>query len=153
METMIRAYLKSDKSACLEAFKSNVPQYFTQEEIQDFEDFLLRLENGREQARFYVLEYHGKTIACGGFGDKNRTGVFSLAWGLVHQEFHKKGLGEKLLLYRLEKIKELKPKFPVIVDTTQYSAGFFEKYGFQTKKVTENYYAQGMHRHDMELEI
>ena len=63
------------------------------------------------------------------------------------------GCGEKLLIYRIEQIKLLKPKFPVIIDTTQYSCGFFEKYGFKVTKITNDYYEIGMHKYDMILEI
>lgn len=153
METTIREYLKTDKNDCMEAFKSNVPYYFINEEIQYFENFLQRIETGNDNARFYTILCNQKLVGCGGFGDKDNTGIFSLAWGFIHRDFHKKGFGIKLLQYRIEQIKQLKPKFPVIIDTTQYSCGFFEKYGFQTKKVTDNYYAIGMHRYDMELKI
>ena len=102
---------------------------------------------------FYVINYNNKTIGCGGFGDKDNNGIISLAWGLIHKDFHKMGYGEKLLNYRIEQIKLLKPKFPVIIDTTQYSYGFFEKYGFKVTKITNDYYEIGMHRYDMILEI
>jgi ribosomal protein S18 acetylase RimI-like enzyme len=39
----------------------------------------------------------------------------------------------------------------VQIDTSQRSKGFFEKHGFEAKNVTENYYAPGLHRVDMEL--
>lgn len=152
-EATIRKYSKTDKNDCIEAFKSNVPYYFTNEEIKDFESFLMRIENGSDNAHFYVGDCNQKIIGCGGFGDRDNIGVYSLAWGFIHKDFHKKGFGEKLLLYRIEKIKQLKPEFPVIIDTTQYSFKFFEKYGFQTTKVTNDYYAIGMHRHDMSLKL
>jgi len=37
------------------------------------------------------------------------------------------------------------------MDTTQFSYSFFEKYGFKIEKITENFYALGMHRYDMVL--
>lgn len=151
MEPLIRAYQKADKNECLDAFRSNVPQYFTHDEISDFKHFLIRLESGNESAYFYVVVSNQHIIGCGGFGDKDNNGIVSLAWGFIHKNYHKQGFGEKLLLYRLEKIKQLKPSAPVVIDTTQHSEGFFSNYGFKTKKVTENFYAPGMHRYDMEL--
>jgi ribosomal protein S18 acetylase RimI-like enzyme len=35
------------------------------------------------------------------------------------------------------------------VDTTQFSYGFFERFGFKTTKITEDFYEKGMHRYDM----
>lgn len=151
LKTIIRNYVDADREECMEAFKSNVPDFFTQQEIPDFEHFLIRIEKGKDLARFYVVLYDHKIIGCGGFGDKDNRGIVSLAWGLIHRNFHKKGFGKALLLYRLEKIKKHHPDFPIVVDTTQHSEGFFKKYGFQTVKITEHYYETGMHRYDMQL--
>lgn len=153
MEVHIKEYLKADRIGCINAFKSNVPKYFTNEEILDFEAFLTRLESDKNNTQFYVIHYENKIIGCGGFGDKDNNGIISLAWGLVHQDFHKMGYGAMLLKYRIEQIKLLKPVCPVIIDTTQYSFGFFEKYGFKVLKITNDYYEVGMHRYDMTLEI
>jgi ribosomal protein S18 acetylase RimI-like enzyme len=151
METTIREYESIDNNDCIEAFESNVPHFFTKEEIQDFKDFLVRIETGNDTARFFVVIFGQKVIGCGGYGDKEKNGVFSLAWGFIHRDFHKKGFGKKLLLYRIGQIKKLNPESMLILDTTQYSFGFFEKYGFQTTKVSNDYYAIGMHRYDMVL--
>jgi ribosomal protein S18 acetylase RimI-like enzyme len=144
-------YTPSDKIKCIEAFESNVPTYFAKEEIEEFKAFLTKLENGSIQTKFFVVALNDEVIGCGGFGDKNNTSVVSLAWGLIHKNYHKQGFGEKLLRFRLERIKETVPNLPVIVDTTQFTSGFFEKFGFQTTKITNDYYADGLHRYDMIL--
>ncbi len=149
MNTIIRIYSKNDEFDCLDAFKSNVPDYFTIEEIIEFQNFLQKVEIEDNRIHFYVVVYDEKVIGCGGFGDKNNNEIISLTWGLVHKAYHKMGFGEILLLHRLEQIKKLKPGLPLIVDTTQYSFGFFEKYGFETTKITNDYYTIGMHRYDM----
>lgn len=153
METIIREYLSNDHNDCIEVFKSNVPDYFANQEIQDFENFLANIEKGKENVRFYVVQYNQKIIGCGGFVKMNDDSLFALAWGLVHKDFHGRGFGEKLLQHRIEQIKQIKPKFSLEIDTTQYSKGFFEKHGFRTTKVTYDYYTIGMHRHDMILEF
>jgi len=153
MKIQIRKYLKNDRLGCINAFKSNVPDYFTRDEIKDFEAFLTRLESIDIRTQFYVINYENEIIGCGGFGDKDNKGVISLAWGLVHRDYHKMGYGEKLLKHRIAQIKLLNPNFPVVIDTTQYSFGFFEKYGFKVTKITNDYYEIGMHRYDMILEI
>lgn len=156
MEIVIRPYTKNDKEGCLVAFKSNVPKYFTEQEIEDFENFLERLEhinteNNNNKTHYFVVVYNQNVIGCGGFGDKDNTEILSLAWGLIHSKFHKKGYGKALLLHRLEQIKLHFPKIPLVLDTTQFSYSFFEKYGFYTTKITDGYYSKGLHRYDMIL--
>jgi ribosomal-protein-alanine N-acetyltransferase len=153
MKLEIRAYKITDKQACLKAFESNVPKYFTQAEIVDFDAFLEMIPNkvGVNKTYYYVVVFENEVIGCGGFGDKDNSDIITLAWGLIHQNFHKKGFGKELLAYRLLQIKEKFPNQPVYIDTTQYSYGFFEKYGFETTKITNDFYEKGLHRYDMKL--
>jgi ribosomal protein S18 acetylase RimI-like enzyme len=134
----IRKYEATDHEACMEAFKTNVPLYFTIGEIGDFECFLNRLEDPGQENNppYYVLELDG-------------TGAITFVWGLVHNDYHKQGFGEQLLVFRLAEIKLQFPEKQIILDTTQHSFSFFEKYGFETVKFTPDFYAEGMHRYDM----
>lgn len=158
MSIQIREYVSSDRNACLDAFISNVPQFFTKDEIADFESFLVRIEEQQRREKigrktyFFVLLYDGRVVGCGGFGDKDGDNIISLAWGLIHRDFHRRGLGRELLTYRLKEIHRLYPSLPVVIDTTQFSFPFFQKFGFVTQKVTSDYYAPGMDRYDMMLQ-
>lgn len=155
MELIIRAYDERDKQGCIDAFKSNVPLYFTEEEISQFDFFLDHFlkrsmtEKKYIQTFYYVIERDKKIIGCGGFGDKEGTSNITLAWGLVHKDFHKQGFGEKLLAHRLNEIHKLHPGAPVLIDTTQFSYPFFEKFGFVTTSIIKDFYAAGMDRYDM----
>jgi N-acetylglutamate synthase-like GNAT family acetyltransferase len=151
MKTTIRKYNSSDRNNCIAAFQSNVPLFFADYELQEFENFLTKIEQQEISTHFFVIIAHENVVGCGGFGDKNNTGNFSMAWGLIHNDFHKKGLGKKLLLYRVEQLKLLKLENPILLDTTQHSYGFFEKFGFETIKITNDYYKSGLHRYDMIL--
>jgi N-acetylglutamate synthase-like GNAT family acetyltransferase len=151
MKSNIRLYHKNDKQDCLVTFKSNVPDFFSENEIADFEAFLNRLETGIPKTQFFVIEDENRIVGCGGFGDKDNKNIISLAWGHIHKNEHKKGLGQQLLTYRLALIKQLFPQLTLTIDTTQFSYGFYEKNGFRLLKITENYYTEGMHRYDMEL--
>ncbi len=154
MEPIIRTYDSSDKKALMEAFKTNVPTFFTIDEVGDFERFLNRFENPDEQNNppFYTVELDGTPIGCGGFTYREEANAVVFVWGLVHNSHHKKGYGELLLRYRLKQIKLAYPDKQIILDTTQHSYSFFEKYGFKTIKITEDFYAEGMHRYDMILQ-
>jgi hypothetical protein len=157
MSTTIRKYEANDYHACMKAFQTNVPKYFTSEEVEEFERFLTKLADPEaiDNPFYYVLELDNRIISCGGFGKKDGIdGIPSITfvWGLVSIEHHKKGFGEQLLKFRLTEIKKQFPNRQVILDTTQFSFSFFEKYGFKTVKITENSYGEGMHRYDMVLE-
>jgi [ribosomal protein S18]-alanine N-acetyltransferase len=147
LNIIIRTYEPKDKLACLAAFKSNVPQYFTYDEVNKFDEWL----DNMGTANYYVLEIEGKIAGCGGFAYTASDNEVRFTWGLVDKQFHKKGLGKQLFGYRIEKIKELYPNAPIALDTTQHSYLFFEKLGFKVEKITENFYAPGMDRYDMKF--
>jgi predicted GNAT family N-acyltransferase len=152
----IRKYRDSDKDSCMKIFKTNVPKYFTLEEVDEFERFLTKLSDPQatDNPPYYVMELENKLIGCGGIGEKkgiDGTDCITFVWGMVDRSYHKQGFGEQLLVFRLKEIKTQFPGKQVILDTTQFSYTFFEKYGFRTVKLTENSYGEGMHRYDMVL--
>lgn len=153
----MRAYRDSDKDSCMEIFQSNVPKYFTLEEVNEFERFLTKLGDpeATDNPPYYVMELEDKLIGCGGFGKKkgiDGADAITFVWGMVDRSYHKQGYGAQLLQFRLAEIPLHFPGKPVILDTTQFSYSFFEKYGFRTVKITENSYGAGMHRYDMVLD-
>ncbi|WP_089807780.1 GNAT family N-acetyltransferase [Chitinophaga sp. YR627] len=139
------------KAACMEAFVSNVPDYFTSAEIVQFEDWLDKMSEERMYWHYYVVLSEDSLIGCGGFVYEEKLSRVTFAWGLVHRNFHKQGMGKLLLQYRLDRIRTLYPGADIILDTTQFSYTFFEQYGFVTVKYTEDGYTTGMHRYDMIL--
>jgi len=153
----IRKFEISDKENCMIAFKSNVPQFFAEHEIALFDNFLDNIDsqfiNDRyfDKTHFYVIESDDRLVGCGGFSYRKKTDMVNLTWGLIHKDFHKKGLGNELLIYRLEQIKEIYPTAKVRIDTTQYSAPFFEKHGFVITKITPDYYADNLDKYEMSL--
>jgi predicted GNAT family N-acyltransferase len=144
-------YSPADRASCLEAFKTNVPLYFTVPEIDQFETWLNKMEEEHEGSHYYVVKDNNAVIACGGFAYNSEKNTATLAWGMVHKEYHRHGIGKKLLIHRLDKIQELYPEANILLDTTQYSYPFFEKYGFVITGYKVDGYAIGMHRYDMVL--
>ncbi|HJT72592.1 MAG TPA: GNAT family N-acetyltransferase, partial [Chitinophaga sp.] len=132
-------------------FISNVPEYFTEAEIAQFRDWLDLLQETPGEQHYYVAVMNNTVVACGGFGYDEESNTVTFAWGMVHRDFHRQGIGRLLLTYRLDKIRELYPGVNILLDTTQHSKPFFEQYGFVTVKYTENGYGAGMHRYDMIL--
>lgn len=140
-----RTYQISDKAACLELFRSNVPKFFAPHEEAEFSDFLG--DPGMTED-YFVLEDEGKIVGCGGVFVKDTVG--GLSWGMVANDKHRKGYGKQLLLERLEYLREHFPHVKEVrLDTSQHTFTFFGKFGFVTRDIIENGYAEGLHRYEM----
>jgi len=143
-----RPYQPEDKDRCIEIFMSNTPQYFGVEEADEFRQFLETLP-----CSYFVAAQNDEIVACGGYGYHGKKQAIALCWGMVHADLHKQRLGEFILVERLKQIYNDFGPTVVQIDTSQHSQGFFERYGFQVKEVTENYFAAGLHRVDMQFEL
>ena len=130
-----------------------MPLYFTQQEAEQFEQWLdhFRTKDENSVDCYYVLEVNGLVVGCGGFGYLYTSKTATLAWGLVHRNHHKQGLGKQLFEFRISQIKTMFPEAEILLDTTQHSYSFFEKLGFKIEKITNDFYAKGLDRYDMKL--
>ena len=139
-------YHSVDFDVCRSIFRSNSPEYFAADELADFEAFLLDLPGP-----YLMLRYDEKIAGCGGYAFNQKDKSADLCWGMIHRDFHKKGLGEALLLERLNRIRLNSEIAFVHLNTCQLTDGFFAKAGFTTEKVTPDGYAEGLDRYDMRL--
>jgi N-acetylglutamate synthase-like GNAT family acetyltransferase len=147
----IRDFDTRDREVCLRLFDSNTPQFFAPHEREEFELYLDNLEERGRSSEYLVLEAARKIVACGGYYVEE--GTAGLAWGLVGRDRHREGFGSRLLLERLRRIARVPNAHEVVLDTTQFSRGFFERFGFETLKVTPDGYGAGQDRVDMRLEL
>lgn len=141
----IRPYLPDDRQACLAIFLSNVPAYFAPAEQPDFEAYL-----DEPPSNHVVVIRDNRLLACGGW--YVHEGVGRLSWGMVMQTHHRASLGSFLLSWRLKQIFLLPDIDEVHLETSQHSAGFFNRYGFEAVRTTLNGYGPGLHRVDMVLQ-
>ncbi len=149
---VIRTYRSADRKPCLTVINSNTPTFFAPHELAEFEGWLDEVEYQQSsltaQSHYCVLEE--KTIlACGGFHLDYEQVQATLAWGMVANSWHRKGLGKRLLSFRIQTIKSLCPRARIYLDTAQHSYSFFEKMGFAVTKITPDYYAPRLDRYDM----
>lgn len=154
----IRSYKPTDYAGCIEAFHSNEPEFFAAHELEEFrtllEDLAADIEKGDSASStyYFVVETAGRVAACAGFHLPPDGGPAMLVWGMVARRFHRQGIGKLLLTFRLDRIQELRPGSPIILDTTQWSYPFFEKLGFRITHITRDFYAPGLDRYDMLLD-
>jgi ribosomal-protein-alanine N-acetyltransferase len=148
-------YTAAYRDLCLEMFLSNTPAFFAHEELPLFKSWLDDLEKGglgKKGALYDYVMIDGNTaVACGGFHVSAEDQKATMAWGMVHRAYHRKGIGKEFLNFRIRRIRQMFPHSHIALDTTQFSVGFYEKQGFVVTKFTSDFYAPGMDRYDMEL--
>ena len=131
---------------CQKILRSNIPDYIDPCEESKFVNYL-----STAKIIYFILVDSERLIACGGYGFNNKTQACTLSWGVVHNEFHNKGYGTQLLTYRLKHIKKRYGDIDVELDTSQKTYQFYEKFNFKVKKITYDFYGEGLDRYDMRL--
>lgn len=144
---MIRPYHPSDKNELLVLLRLNTPAYFALSEENDFIDYL-----EKEVEDYFVLEENGKIVGCGGINYWENGTVARISWDIVHPDFQGKGIGKKLTLFRIEEIKKNPTVKSIIVRTSQLAFKFYEKVGFELKKIEKDYWAEGFDLYEMKIE-
>jgi GNAT superfamily N-acetyltransferase len=158
---LFRTYQEPDAAACLKLFDSNTPAFFAPSEREEFVAYLAEaphyfvLVAGKQAADEQAAGEQAageQVVGCGGL-EEIRDGIWVLCWGMVEQRLHRQGLGKALLLGRLDWIRMQPNAKAVHLDTTPFSRGFFERFGFVVTSVTPNGYGEGYDRVDMTLEL
>lgn len=150
MTYTFRDYEPGDRQGCLEVFTSNIPEFFSESEREDFLDFLSRLP-GRYGV---VVDDSGRIVACGGVAN-SRTDPHGadLTWGMVERSLHYRGIGRVLTIGRLEWIGQMPEIDVVYLNTSHLTEDFYKKFGFITVKYIVDGYRPGLHRCDMERRV
>ncbi|RJF93926.1 GNAT family N-acetyltransferase [Sphingomonas cavernae] len=136
---MIRGYRAEDRAMCLTLFDGNVPEYFHVSERADFEAFLDDLPE-----RYLVVEDRGTIVGCGGFAIIPEKRLAEFCWGMVARDRHRAGFGRMLAEERIARIAATGAADTISLETTQHSAGFFERLGFRTQSIRPAGFAPGM---------
>ncbi|WP_291727027.1 GNAT family N-acetyltransferase [Bernardetia sp.] len=149
IQIQIRNYQEKDKNSLIKLIGLNIPKYFGIEEEQDFIEYL---EDEKED--YFVIEdkITNQIIGCGGINYFENPISARISWDIIHPSFHGKGIGKKLLLHRIEHIKNKKIT-SVIVRTSQLAYKFYQKIGFKLEKVEKDFWAEGFDLYSMKLEL
>jgi GNAT superfamily N-acetyltransferase len=141
-----RDYALADRDGCLDVFDSNIPEFFSESERDEFVDFLQRLP-GRYGV---VVDLAGRIVGCGGIAESRSDahGV-DLTWGMVHRSLHRQGIGRVLTRERLAWAEQMPEAQVVYLNTSHLTEEFYEKFGFRTVKRIPNGYREGLDRCDM----
>jgi GNAT superfamily N-acetyltransferase len=142
-----RRYRSTDRASALGIFDSNIAESFLVSERAMFLEFV-----DGDQGPYLVVEDHaGTMIGCGGIARVGST--VTLCWGIVSRRYHRRGVGRFLLRVRLAMAVAMPGVTEVMMNTSNETAPFFEREGFETIKVTRDFYRAGLHKHDMRLTL
>lgn len=139
MSLIVRTYRTEDRAACMVLFESNVPEYFHTSERADFEELLDDLPD-----QYLVVEEDGAIIGCGGFALNHDKRAAEFCWGMIARDRHRGGIGRMLAEERIARIIASGAADTITLETTQHSAGFFERLGFRTLSIKAEGFAPGM---------
>ena len=150
MRVTFRPFRPSDAAACLAVFDSNIPRYFATLERPGFEQFLADMP-----CEYLVGEApDGTIVACGGWYPRPEgEGEAGLAWGMVHQGWHHKGVGRALLEARLAGVRTLPGVHTLVISTSQHTETFYARAGFEVTEREADGHAPGIDRVDMRRRV
>ena len=138
-------YETKHEEACLEVFRSNIPQYFAEKEVPGFLDSLNAPDDLYE-----VCILDGEIIGVGGIWVNAERKEAGLCFGMIHRSYHKRGYGKLLLERRLERISDYDFVEKIIHETGDGTYQFYEKYGFKTVRIDKDPLSIGIDFHQME---
>ncbi len=121
----ISTYTHENLNACLSVFDSNKPKFFHEDERPVFINFLCN----RPPELYYVLRLENRLVACGGIYEEDNA-IAGLSWGMVHRDYHGKGIGKYLTQYRIAKLQAIYPLHRFKIETSQHTFEFYRKMGF-----------------------
>lgn len=146
---MIRPYTKSDQEALIALLRRNTPEFFDVSEEKDFVEYLRD-----DSDHYFVFEEAGQIIGSGGFNPGFDGGeTVRISWDIVHPDCQGRGIGRKLILYRIEQIKKDPKVDKIVVRTSQLVYPFYKKLGFQLELITKDFWATGFDLYQMNMEI
>ncbi len=145
---MIRPYTNKDRKRLLQLLRLNTPKYFNHSEEKDF---ILYLDHHLEN--YFVLEQNDIVVSAGGFNTFDEGKTMRLAWHIVHPDYHGQGLGTTLTQYRINSIKKIPTVQLIVVRTSQLVYPFYEKMGFELKKVEKDFWAEGFDLYEMHIKL
>jgi GNAT superfamily N-acetyltransferase len=140
-------YENSYFGRCLQIFNENCPQYFAENEREDYIDFL------KGNPSDYFIGVSGNFVASAfGVVCTPEISRVRLSWILVLPKLKGRGVGTKMMFF--SKATALNKGASVIdIAASHLSAPFFEKFGAEEINTIENGWGLGMHRVNMEIKL
>ena len=100
---------------------------------------------------YFVYIENSKIIGVGGINYSFEEKVACISWDIIDPKWQGRGIGKKLIQFRINHINE-NPKIEIIrVRTSQYAFQFYGKMGFELDKIEKNYWAKNFDLYLMQM--
>jgi ribosomal protein S18 acetylase RimI-like enzyme len=142
----IRPYFQNDKIAVIELLRSNTPAFFDPAEEKDLIEYL-----HKELEDYFVVEENNEIIGAGGVNYFLQEKIARISWDIIKPNAQGKGIGKKLTKYRINHLNKKSEIDLIVVRTSQLVYKFYEKRGFQLKKIKKDFWAKNFDLYYLEL--
>jgi ribosomal protein S18 acetylase RimI-like enzyme len=142
----IRPYYQNDKIAVIELLRSNTPAFFDPAEEKDLIEYL-----HKELEDYFVVEENNEIIGAGGVNYFLQEKIARISWDIIKPNAQGKGIGKKLTEYRINYLNKNSEVDLIVVRTSQLVYKFYEKRGFQLKKIEKDFWAKNFDLYYLEL--
>ena len=132
---------------CLQLFNENCPEYFAENEREDYIDFLEGSPSG-----YFIGISDGSVVSAFGLISTREPSRTRLSWILVSPKSKGRGVGVKMMNYARETAFK-NGSSAIDIAASHLSASFFTKFGAEELKITQNGWGPDMHRVDMEIKL
>lgn len=133
-ELRIRNYQPADFDACSAIYHSNLNGF-----LPDTPELFIKYLS-KPPRHYLVIESSGAIVACGGLETRSDINASAFAFGMVHREFHHRGLGSLLVLTRLALFDGEHDPISVSMETTVTVEAFYRQFGFYRTSAPEYKY-------------
>ena len=130
---------------CLQLFNENCPEYFAENEREDYMNFLEGNPSG-----YFIGVSDGSVVSAFGIISTPESSRTRLSWILVSPQFKGRGIGVKMMSYA-KKTAFKNGSSAIDIAASHLSSSFFTKFGAEELKITQNGWGPDMHRVDMEI--
>ncbi len=140
-------YRTAYRDHCIRIFKTNLPTFFAEEELQQFEVFLDQVSD-----QYYVVTMNDFPVGCGGIFFDEKNNEEGLSWGMVDANCHGQGIGKLLTQFRLDLFKKWYAAITFKIETSQHTAVFYGKMGFKIVDIIADGFGEGLDQYMMKIE-
>lgn len=132
---------------CLQLFNENCPQYFAENEREDYISFL---KGGPSD--YFTGAIENTVVSAFGVISSPEKLRARLSWILVTPKAKGKGVGNTMMNYAIETAIKRRES-AIDIAASHLSASFFAKFGAEELDRTQHGWGPEMHRIDMEIKL